>query len=134
MLRGFQKFILRGNVVDLAVGVVVGAAFSNFVNALVKDLLTPLIAAIFKVPNFSALTFRLNGSVFLYGDLLNAFISLLIVSATVYFLVVLPINSLLAKLKKEPDAPVTTKNCNECVSVIPLAAKRCPFCTTIFND
>ncbi len=129
-MNGFKKFILRGNVVDLAVGVVVGVAFSSFVNALVKDLLTPLIAAIFKAPDFSGLVFTLNGSSFLYGDFLNAFISLIIVSASVYFLVVLPINSLISKMHKEPDAQPATKACPECLSEIPANAKRCRFCSS----
>ncbi len=130
MLSGFKKFILRGNVVDLAVGVVIGAAFGGFVNALVKDLLTPLIAAIFKAPDFSGLTFTVNGSKFLYGDFLNATISLVIVAVAVYFFVVLPLNSLMAKFRKEPEAAPTTKICPECASEIPLAAKRCPHCTS----
>lgn len=131
MLSGFKKFILRGNVVDLAVGVVVGAAFSGFVNALVKDILTPLIAAIFKAPDFSALTFTVNNSQFLYGDFINAVISLIIVSVTVYFFVVLPVNALIVRMKKEPAVAPTTKTCSECASLIPLSAKRCPFCTSI---
>jgi large conductance mechanosensitive channel len=130
MLNGFKKFILRGNVVDLAVGVVVGAAFSGFVNALVKDLLTPLIAAIFKAPDFSALTFTVNGSKFLYGDFLNSLISFLIVASAVYFFVVLPINTLIAKTHKEPALEPTTKACPECASEINIKAKRCPFCTS----
>jgi large conductance mechanosensitive channel len=130
MLYGFKKFILRGNVVDLAVGVVVGAAFSGFVNALVKDLMTPLIAAIFKAPDFSGLAFTLRGSRFLYGDFLNAFISLVIVSAVVYFLVVLPINALMKKVRPESEAAPKTKLCPECATEIPVAAKRCPHCTS----
>lgn len=105
MLKGFRDFILRGNVVDLAVGVMVGAAFGSVVTALVKDLMTPLIAAIFKQPNFSALTFTINGSQFLYGDFLNAFISFLIVSFTIYFFVVLPVNKLMTRFKGAPEAP-----------------------------
>lgn len=130
MLNGFKKFIMRGNVVDLAVGVVVGAAFSGFVNALVKDLITPLISAIFKAPDFSGLTFTINGSRFLYGDFLNALISLLIISATVYFLVVIPLNALIARVHKEPKTEPTTKMCPDCVMEIPVAAKRCPHCTS----
>jgi large conductance mechanosensitive channel len=131
MLSGFKKFILRGNVVDLAVGVVIGAAFSGFVNALVKDILTPLIAAIFKAPDFSALTFTVRGSKFLYGDFINATISLLIVSVTVYFCVVLPLNALMKKLHPATEAAPTVKACPECASEIPLAAKRCPHCTSV---
>ena len=133
MLSGFKKFILRGNVVDLAVGVVVGAAFSGFINALVKDLLTPMIAAIFKAPDFSALSFTVNGSKFPYGDLINALISLVIVAAAVYFFVILPVNALMARFYKEPVAPITKKPCPECASEIPINARRCPFCTTILS-
>jgi large conductance mechanosensitive channel len=131
MLSGFKKFILRGNVVDLAVGVVVGAAFSAFIAALVKDLLTPFIAALFKAPDFSALSFTINGSKFLYGDLLNALLSLLIVSFAVYFFVVLPVNALIARLHKEPVLEPTTKTCPECATDIPLKAGRCPHCTSV---
>lgn len=105
MLKGFRDFILRGNVVDLAVGVMVGAAFGTVVTALVKDLMTPFIAALVKQPNFSALTFTLNGSQFLYGDFLNALISFVIVSGTIYFFVVLPVNKLMTRFKGAPEAP-----------------------------
>ncbi len=105
MAKGFRDFILRGNVVDLAVGVMIGAAFSSVVNSLVKDLMTPLIAAVFKEPDFSALSFTLNGSKFLYGDFLNALISFIIVAATIYFFVVLPMNRLLTRFKGPAEAP-----------------------------
>lgn len=134
MINGFKQFILRGNVVDLAVGVVVGAAFGTVVNALVKDLLTPLIAAIFKAPDFSGLMFSLNGSKFLYGEFINALISFIIVSGAVYFFVVHPINTLIAKAKKEKPLDPSTKKCSECLSEIPLDAKRCCFCTTRFEN
>jgi large conductance mechanosensitive channel len=134
MLQGFKKFILRGNVVDLAVGVVVGAAFSAFITALVKDLFTPLIAAVFKAPDFSALSFTLNSSKFLYGDFANALISFVIVSFTVYFFVVLPINTLIARVHKEPKTEPTTKICPECASEISIVAKRCPHCTSVLTD
>ena len=104
-MKGFRDFILRGNVVDLAVGVMVGAAFGTVVTALVKDMMTPLIAAIVKQPNFSALTFTLNGSQFLYGDFINALISFLIVASTIYFFIVLPVNKLMARFKGTPEAP-----------------------------
>src|SRR5260370_607871 len=104
MFKGFRDFVLRGNVVDLAVGVVIGAAFGTVVTALVKDVLTPFIAAVVKQPDFSKLTFTLNGSQFLYGDFLNALISFIIVAFTVYFFVVLPMNRLLARFKK-PGLP-----------------------------
>jgi large conductance mechanosensitive channel len=130
MLKGFKEFILRGNVVDLAVGVVVGAAFGTVVTALVKDLLTPFIGAVAKVPSFANLTFTINGSTFMYGDLINAVISFLLVATAVYFFVVLPINTLIARSRKEPPPDPTTKKCPECKSVIPLDAKRCAFCTS----
>ncbi|MEK7109052.1 MAG: large conductance mechanosensitive channel protein MscL [Patescibacteria group bacterium] len=105
MLKGFRDFILRGNVVDLAVGVMVGAAFGAVVTALVKDLMTPLIAALIKQPNFSALTLTVNGSDVLYGDFLNALISFLIVSVTIYFFVVMPVNKLMTRFKGAPESP-----------------------------
>jgi len=104
-MKGFRDFILRGNVVDLAVGVVVGAAFGAVVSSLVKDILTPFIAALVQQPDFSKLQFTLHGSVFLYGDFLNALISFLIVAATIYFFVVLPVNRLLARFKGPAEAP-----------------------------
>lgn len=104
MLQGFRDFILRGNVVDLAIGVVIGASFGTLVSALVEDLLTPLIAAVAKQPDFSALVFTINGSKFMYGDFINAFIAFLIAAAAVYFFVVLPMNKLLARFKKPAAA------------------------------
>jgi large conductance mechanosensitive channel len=127
MLSGFKQFILRGNVVDMAVGVVIGAAFASVVGAFTKDLLTPLIAAIVGKPDFSAITFTVNGSVFALGDFLNALISFLLVAAAVYFFVVTPINALVARMRKAPADP-TTKKCPECQSEIPITAKRCAHC------
>jgi large conductance mechanosensitive channel len=127
-MRGFKQFPLRGNVVDLAVGIVIGAAFAGLVSAIVKDLLTPLISAIAKLPDFSALNFTINGSKFLYGDFVNALLAFIIASASVYFLVVLPINKLIASVKKMPDP--TTRKCSECLSEVPLQAVRCKFCTS----
>lgn len=129
MLKEFKQFLLRGNVVDMAVGVVVGAAFGTIVNALVADLLTPLIAAIAKVPDFSNLMFTINGSQFMYGHFINALISFLLVAFAVFFFVVKPINLLIAKSKKGPSPDPTTKKCAECRSEIPLDAKRCMHCT-----
>ncbi len=129
MLKEFKQFLLRGNVVDLAVGVVVGAAFGTVVNALVKDILTPLIAAIYKVPDFSGLTFTVNGSQFMYGDFINAFISFLLVATAVFFFIVKPMNVLVARSRKESPADPTTKKCPECMSEIPIQAKRCAHCT-----
>ncbi|MBI3645861.1 MAG: large conductance mechanosensitive channel protein MscL [Acidobacteriales bacterium] len=129
MLSGFKQFILRGNVVDMAVGVVVGAAFASVVGALTKGLLTPLIGALVKAPDFSGLTFTLNGSKFLYGEFLNALISFLLVAAAVYFFVVTPINALVARMRKAPaPADPTTKKCPECLSEIPIDARRCAHC------
>ena len=131
MLGGFKKFILRGNVVDMAVGVVIGAAFASVVGALTKDLLTPLIAALVKAPDFSGLSFTLNGngSKFLYGDFINTLISFLLVAAAVYFFVVTPINALVARMRKDPEpADPTTKKCPECLSEIPIDARRCAHC------
>src|SRR5580704_12960220 len=110
-MKGFKEFILRGNVVDLAVGVMIGAAFNSVVTALVKDLMTPLVAAIFKQPNFSALYFTIHGSQFMYGDFLNNIISFLILAATIYFFVVVPINRLNARIKKGPPPETTTQPC-----------------------
>jgi large conductance mechanosensitive channel len=132
MLKGFRDFILRGNVVDLAVAVVIGAAFGAIVNALVADLINPLIAAVVRKPDFSFLTLTLHGGVIKYGDFLNAAISFLIIAATIYFLVVLPLNALLARLMpKKAEAPPATKACPECLSDIPIAAKRCSHCTQL---
>jgi large conductance mechanosensitive channel len=132
ILNGFKEFILRGSVVDLAVGIMVGAAFNSVVSSLVKDLMTPLIAAIIKQPNFSALTFTVRGSQFLYGDFINNLISFLITAVTVYFFVVLPINKLSSLHKKPgPAAEATTKTCPECLSTIPAKANRCAYCTSV---
>ena len=130
-MNGFKQFLLRGNVVDLAVGVVIGAAFGAVVTSLVKDLLTPLIAALVKQPDFSGLTFTLNGSKFLYGEFINALLSFLIISTAVYFFVVLPINALVARTRRDPaPADPTTKKCSECLSEIPIQACRCAHCTS----
>ena len=130
MLNDFNKFILRGNAVDLAVAVVIGAAFSGIVNALVKDLVTPLIAAIGGKPDFSNLYFTLNHSQFMYGDFLNAIISFLLIAGVIFFFVVQPLNKLvvISSRKKTADEP-TDKKCPECLSQIPKAATRCAFCT-----
>ena len=130
-MNGFKQFLLRGNVVDMAVGIVIGAAFGGVVTGFVKDLLTPLIAALVKAPDFSGMTFEINGSKFLYGEFLNAFISFLIIAAAVYFFVVMPMNALMARMKKEPPAAdPTTKKCPECLSEIPIAARRCSACAS----
>lgn len=130
MFKEFKKFILRGNVVDLAVAVVIGAAFGAIVTALVRDLVTPLIAAIGGQPDFSGLNFTLHGSKFLYGDFINAVVSFLIMAGVIFFFVVHPLNKLLAHVKpsEEVDKP-SERQCPECLSAIPHAATRCKFCT-----
>ena len=129
MLKDFREFIMRGNLVELAVAVVIGTAFAAVVSALVKDLITPLIAAIGGEPDFSDLKFEINGSQFLYGDFINALLSFLIVAAVVFFLVIRPMNALMGRMRTEPDAEEETRKCPECVSSIPISAKRCAFCT-----
>ncbi len=129
MLKEFKQFLLRGNVVDLAVGVVVGAAFGTVVTALVADVITPFIAAIAKVPDFGGLVFTIRGSKFMYGHFINALISFALVAATIFFFVVKPMNYLVSRSHKEPPADPTTKKCLECLSEIPLEAKRCSHCS-----
>jgi large conductance mechanosensitive channel len=129
MLKDFRQFILRGNLVDLAVAVVIGAAFTAVVNALVKDLVTPIISAIGGNPDFSNLAFTVNGSRFAYGDFLNAAISFVLVASVLFFLVVRPVNVLLERLRPEPSVDAPTHPCPECLSDIPVAARRCAFCT-----
>ena len=133
-LDGFKRFILRGNVVDLAVGVVFGASFVAVINAIVKDLITPLIAAVATQPDFSALTLTLNGSKILYGDFLNALISFFMIAVVAYFFIVLPVNALIARSRKESSsADPTTKKCPECRSEVPLDARRCAYCTQVIG-
>jgi large conductance mechanosensitive channel len=129
VLKEFRGFILRGNLVDLAVAVVVGAAFGAVVSALVSDLITPLVAAVGGKPDFGDLAFTVNGSRFAYGHFLNALLSFLIVAAVVFFLVVKPVNALMDRLRTEPDTESETRPCPECLSKIPTAARRCAFCT-----
>ena len=128
MLKGFKEFLLRGNVVDLAIAVVVGVAFTAVVNAFVKDLITPLIAALFGKPDFSALSFTINNSKFAIGDFLNAIVSFLIIAAVLYFFVVAPMNALIQRSRREPPPDPTIKKCPECLSEIPAAARRCKYC------
>lgn len=131
LAREFKSFLMRGNVVDLAIAVVIGAAFGAVVTALVSDFLTPLIAAIAGSADFSALAFEINGSIFKYGHFLNAVISFVTIAAAVFFLVVKPLNMMVARSRKEAPADPTTKKCPECLSVIPLEAKRCMCCTSV---
>lgn len=130
LIREFKQFLLRGNVVDLAVAFVIGAAFAAVVTALVRDIITPLIAAIFGKPDFSNLGFILHKSHFLYGDLLNFVITFVIVAAVIFFLVVVPINAMIARSRKQPPADPTTRKCPECLSEIPIDARRCAHCTS----
>ena len=125
MLKGFRQFLLRGNVLDLAVAVVMGAAFGAVVTALVKDLITPLIAAVVGKPDFSAIVFTINGSKFLIGDFINAVVSFLLISAAIYFFVIVPVNALMARMHRGEVPPdPTTKKCAECLSEVPIAARR----------
>jgi large conductance mechanosensitive channel len=130
-MKGFKQFMMRGNVVELAVAVVMGGAFGAVVTALVKDLITPLIAAMFGKPDFSSLGFTIQGSRFLVGDFINALVSFLLIGCAVYFLVILPMNTLTARMKRGEAAPdPTTKKCPECLSDVPIGARRCAFCTS----
>ncbi len=134
-MKGFKQFLLRGNVVDLAVGVVIGAAFGAVVASFVKDILTPFIAAVVKQPDFSALSLTINNSKIMYGSFLNALIAFLLVATAVYYFVVLPVNALMARARKEPvPADPTTKKCPECLSEIPIDARRCAHCTSALGQ
>jgi large conductance mechanosensitive channel len=130
---GFRKFLLRGNVVDLAVAVVIGAAFGAVVKALVTDIITPFIGVFGGVPDFSALSFEINRSRFLIGDLINNLLSFVILAAVIYFFLVLPVNRLMDRYKPEAP-PAVTKECPECLSKIPAAARRCAFCTAVVSE
>ena len=128
-MKDFKEFLLRGNLVDLAVGVVIGIAFAAVISALVADLITPLIAAIGGKPDFGNLSFTINGSHFLYGHFINALITFVVIAAVVFYLVIKPVNALMARRRTEPPVAEETRPCPECLSEIPLAARRCAFCT-----
>lgn len=130
ILNDFKAFLLRGNVVDLAVAIVIGVAFGAVVTAFVEDLITPLIAAIFGKPDFAALDFTINDSTFRYGDFINKVIAFMTIAAAVFFFVVLPINALMARAKKEEPPDPTIKRCPECLSDVPAEARKCAFCTS----
>jgi large conductance mechanosensitive channel len=132
-MSGFKSFLLRGNMVDLAVGIVIGAAFGAVVSELVKDLITPLIAAVGGQPNFDALYFTINSSRFMYGRFLDALLSFLIVAAVVYYLVVLPYSRFRARFEKPAPPAPKTRECPECLSKVPAAARRCAFCTALLT-
>ena len=129
MLSGFRTFLLRGNVVDLAIAVVIGAAFGAVVTAFVRDLITPLIAAVGGKPNFGGLYFTINHSRFLYGDFINVVLSFIIIAAVIYYLVLAPYNRLIERFRPQPE-PAPTQECPYCLSNIPAAARRCLFCTS----
>jgi large conductance mechanosensitive channel len=126
-MEGFKKFLLRGNLVDLAVAVVIGVAFNAVIQALIADLITPIISAIFGKPSFSNLTFTVNHSTFKYGSFINALLSFLIIAAVVYFLVVVPAGKVLEIADRKKEA--SERDCPECLSEIPIAATRCMYCT-----
>jgi large conductance mechanosensitive channel len=130
-MKGFKKFLMRGNVIDLAVAVVMGAAFGAVVTELVKDLITPLIAAIVGKPDFSAIQVTVNNSKFMIGDFINALVSFILIGVAVYFFIVLPMNTLMARMNRGEVPPdPTVKKCPECLSDVPIAARRCAFCTS----
>ncbi len=129
MIKGFRDFIMRGNVIDLAVAVIIGAAFSAIVTSFVTNIITPLIAALVGKPDFSALVLHVNGGIITYGTFLNSVISFLLLASVVYFIIVAPMNYAMAKFKKPVVEEVTTRPCPQCLSDIPLAAHRCRFCT-----
>ncbi|TMC85563.1 MAG: large conductance mechanosensitive channel protein MscL [Chloroflexi bacterium] len=129
-MKGFKAFLLRGNVVELAIAVVIGVAFGVVIAAFVKDLITPLIAALGGQPDFASLYFTINKSKFMYGDFIDALLAFLIIAAVIYFFVVVPYTAMLARSRKEPPADPTTKKCTECLSEIPKDARRCAFCSS----
>lgn len=133
MLKGFKEFIMKGNVVDMAVGVVIGVAFGNVITALVADLITPLIGAFGGTPDFSGISFTVNNSVFMVGDFFNALISFLTIAAVIYFAVIMPMNKMTERVKSGKTEDPTEKACPQCLSLIPIKAKKCKFCTTILE-
>lgn len=134
MLQGFKKFILKGNVVDLAVGVVIGTAFSAVVSSMVKDVIMPIIGAFGGTPDFSRISFSINNSQFLIGDFINAVISFLIMAAVIYFFVIVPMNKLTNQINKGKTVDPTEKTCPQCLSLIPIKAKKCKFCASVQKD
>lgn len=130
ILDEFKKFLLRGNLIELAVGIVIGVAFTALVTAFVEDMITPLLAAIGGQPDFSNLDFTINGSTFSYGNFINKLISFVMIALVVFFFVIKPVNALLSRMNHEPPPDPTTKKCSECLSIIPLDARRCAHCTS----
>jgi large conductance mechanosensitive channel len=131
MLKDFKAFILRGNVIDLAIGVAIGAAFTGVIGAFTTGIITPILALPGDTPSFAANTLEIGGSEFLYGAVIDALIQFLIVAAVLFFFVVVPVNKLMQKRKTEPEVESTTKDCPECLSSIPSGARRCAFCTAV---
>ena len=129
MLKDFKAFILRGNVIDLAIGVAIGAAFAAVITQFTESFITPLLAIPSDATRFADLSFELGGSAFRYGQFIDSIISFVLVAAVLFFFVVKPVNSLMARRKTEPDVESTTRDCPECLSSIPTAARRCAFCT-----
>ena len=130
MLKDFKAFLLRGNVVDLAVAVVIGSAFATVIGAVVDNFITPLLGALGGTPDFSGKSFTINDSIFTYGAIINALIYFLSVAAVIYFFVVNPINKLMDRFKPSPTEPTPVKECSECLSSIPAAARKCAFCAS----
>ena len=130
-VKGFRSFLMRGNLIDLAVAVVIGTAFTAVVTAIVKDLITPLIAAVGGKPNFGKLAFTVHNSTFSYGDFINALVSFAIIAAVVYFMVVSPVERITTRLTRHKEA--TERDCPECLSSIPVGARRCMYCTAVVN-
>lgn len=133
-MSGFRKFVLRGNVVDLAIAVVIGAAFGAVVQALVKDLITPIIGMFGGVPDFSAVAFTINNSRFLIGDFINVLLSFIVIALVVYYFVVVPVGRMIDRLTPTSAPPTPTRECPECLSKIPVRARRCAFCTALVGD
>ena len=131
MLKDFKAFILRGNVIDLAIGVAIGAAFTGVIGAFTEGIITPLLAIPGDTPSFSENVLTISGAEFQYGRLIDALINFLIIAAVLFFFVVVPVNKLMQKRKTEPDVESTTKDCPECLSSIPAQARRCAFCTAV---
>ncbi len=129
MIKGFKDFLLRGNVIELAVAVIIGGAFSKIVASFVLNIITPLLGALVGKPNFDALTFTVHGGVFTYGTFLGSVIDFVLIAAVVYFVIVVPMNYAMARLEKPVVAEVSTKTCPQCISEVPLIASRCKFCT-----
>ena len=134
MLKGFRDFIMRGNVVDLAVAVIIGGAFNSIVQALVKDIITPFIGVFGGVPDFSGLKLNINSSMCLVGDFINQLISFLIMASVIYFAIVMPMNKIMVRINKGEKIDPKTKSCPECLSIVPLQAKRCKFCTSVIRE